>query len=180
MIDLTPAQLQVCDMQGQLFERSRELCLASSAVFVRRFMNSRVAARFDEGSALFEANTVESFMGELEMQYGPSSYGTVKYNPEALYWMGYLYRYWCSAYNWSSKRVYKVIQARELNTLYYPYHSLEPARAIERICDAKGIALPAVSGAPDAIEDVGRVAEGVELLRKIKKRHATDYFAIRL
>ena len=60
-----------------------------------------------------------------------------------------------------SKRIYKIIQARELGALYHPYHSLDPAQAIERICEAKGIDCGAPIfvrycrvGAGDAVGDV--------------------------
>ena len=80
------------------------------------------------------SSTMPSLMEELDAQYGKSTYGTKRYDSEALYWMGYLYRYWNVEFGLSSKRIYKIVQARELNQLYYPYHSLDPVQAIERIC----------------------------------------------
>lgn len=174
MTRLSPTDLDLCAMQGSLFEKSLEMCSCSSAVFVRRFMNSRLATRFDEGSLLFESTTFESLFDEIDAQYGPSSYGSGRFGAEALYWMGYLYRYWSEAFGLSSKRVYKIIQARELNSLYYAYHSLDPAQAIERICEAKGV-LPCP---PNHSE--GYIEEGVELLRKIRARGSVECFAVTL
>lgn len=38
----------------------------------------------------------------------------------------------------SSKQVYKQMKPKDLRKLYYPYHSLDPARAIERILEGNG------------------------------------------
>lgn len=162
--------LELCRLQAALFEASADEYPCSSPVFVRRFMNSSLAKRFDDGGLLAESNTIRSMLDELDQQYGPSAYGSTHYDSETLYWMGYLYRYWNSAYGTSSKRMYKVIQARELSMLYYPYHSLDPAQAIERICEEKGIGLEACEPSDGYIE------EGVALLRRMHQRSAYEYF----
>ena len=137
-------------------------------------MNSKLAKRFDDASLLCESSTLRSLAAELDEQYGPSSYGSVRYDSEALYWMGYLYRYWNISFGLPSKRIYKIIQAQELAELYYPYQSLDPAQAIERICEAKN-----VSAKPPAPSD-GYVQEGVALLRRMHERPTYEYFLIEL
>ena len=174
MRKLTTQDFELCRMQGALFEASLELCACSSPVFVRRFMNSRLAVRFDDGAVRFEASTMSALADELEAQYGPSTYGRARYGAEVMYWMGYVYRYWCIRSGLSSKRVYKIIQAREMGELYYPYHSLDPVQAIERICEAKGAPSEA------ATHSDGYVEEGVALLRRMHERTGRDYFAARL
>ena len=170
---LDSAELALCRMQGELFERSPELTSCSSPVFIRRFMNSRLAKRFDAGSLLQESSTMDSLVEELEQEYGPSEYGQVRYGTEVLYWMGYLYRYWCIGLGISSKSAYKVAPARELSELYVPYHSLDPAQAIERIYEAKGIPLP------PSTKSEGYVDEGVEILRRMHQRDDYDYYVFR-
>lgn len=172
MKKLAAEDLELCRLQGSLFEKSPTLCDCSSPIFIRRFMNSKLAKRFDDASLLCESSTLRSLAAELDEQYGPSTYGSVQYDPETLYWMGYLYRYWNIAYGLSSKRIYKIIQAQELAELYYPYHSLDPAQAIERIYEAKGI-----SAEPSAPSD-GYVQEGVALLRRMHERPTYEYFLI--
>lgn len=174
MKNLSAEELELCRLQGKLFEESAALCPCSSPVFVRRFMNSEVAKRFDDGSVLSESSTLRSLADELDAQYGPSAYGSNAFDSETLYWMGYLYRYWSAAFGVPSKRVYKIIQARELGGLYYPYHSLDPLQAIERICEAKG-----VEPGPAAPSD-GYVEEGVALLRKMHQRPSYEYFTLQL
>lgn len=149
--------LKLCRMQGELFERSVSGTQCSSPIFLRRFMLSKAAARMDQDGFLYEACTGEDILAEIEAEFGPSSYGTEKYGREELYWMGYLYRYWCYTYEKSSRQVYRLIKPGELRQLYYPYHSLDPAQAISRILEAKEIAQ----------EDMTQ--KGVEILRRIIK-----------
>ena len=182
---LTHQELELCRLQGELFEQSPALADCSSPVFVRRFMNSQTARRFDAGSVLFESTTSKSLAQELEQEYGPCDYGKVRYGGEVLYWMGYLYRYWCCVTGMSSKRVFKIAPGRELSELYGPYHSLDPVQAIVRIYEAKGLSLPralatASPDSPDSPDqDDGHVAEGVDLLRRMHATGSYEYFVIR-
>ena len=72
--------------------------------------------------------------------------------------MGYLYRYWCYTFEKNSRQVYKIIKPRELRGLYYPYHSLDPAQAIDRILEAK------------QMREQDFTRRGVEILREIIRR----------
>ena len=170
MKKLSAQDLEACRFQGSLFEASAELCDCSSPIFVRRFMNSELARRFDEHPALAESSTKQSLVDELDEEYGSSTYGTVRYGPEILYWMGYLYRYWNIAYGTPSKQIYKVVQARELSELYYPYHSLDPTQAIERICEAKSLE------PEEAHPSDGYIEEGVKLLRQMHQSPTYRYW----
>lgn len=131
--------LAICRFQGSLFERSLQLAECGSAVFVRRFMFSRAAARMDAGGFQYEAGGEDVF-AELDGQYGTTCYGSARFAAEELYWMGYVYRYWAYVFGESSARIYQIIGARELRGLYPAYHSLDPMQAIERIVEAKGVA----------------------------------------
>ena len=77
----------------------------------------------------------------IEEEYGASTYGSVKYNLNELYWIGYLYRYFSYTYNMSSIQVYKIVKPKELRGLYLPYHTLDPSQAIERILGSKNLLL---------------------------------------
>lgn len=154
MKSIDEAGIKLCKYQAQLFEMSHDLAGCSSAVFIRRFMNSNAAKRIDNSSLLFEAISINELFDEINSQYGESSYGKIKYSKEELYWIGYIYRYWCYTHNQSSKYVYGIISAYELKKLYFPYHSLDPKMAIERICEAKNIS-----------NEIS-IEKGVEILRK--------------
>ena len=147
--------LKLCRMQAELFVLSASKLECSSPIFLRRFMLSKVAVRMDQGGFLYESCTEEGILQEIEEEFGATNYGKEKYSTEELYWMGYLYRYWCYTYERSSKQVYKLIKPKDLRQLYYPYHSLDPAQAIERILEAKNLA-----------ED-DMTQKGVQILRRI-------------
>ena len=63
-----------------------------------RFMNSSVAGRIDKGFFLCEASSNVSVISEIEEEFGKTNYGNVKFSENEIYWMGYLYRYWCYTY----------------------------------------------------------------------------------
>lgn len=151
--------LKLCRMQAEVFVLSASELSCSSPVFLRRFMMSQVASRMDEPSFLYESCSEHRILEEVNEEYGKTAYGQEKYSTEELYWMGYLYRYWCYTYEISSKQVYKWIKPKELRQLYYPYHSLDPASAIERILEAK------------EIREEELTQKGVEILRRIVSRN---------
>ena len=76
----------------------------------------------------------------IEEEYGKSEYGSVKYSSNELYWIGYIYRYYAYTYDKTSKQVYKSVKPKELRGLFLPYHTMDPAQAIDRILEAKGLA----------------------------------------
>lgn len=131
--------LLLCKIQGELFESSYEKENCSSEVFIRRFMNSNIAIELDSTAFLDDTKTIQNIFDEIEKEYGISNYGKNKFNKEALYWIGYLYRYFSYTYELSSKEVYRIIKPKELNELYLPYHTLDPKVAIERILEEKNI-----------------------------------------
>ena len=131
--------LLLCELQAKTFELSVDTVAASSAIFVRRFMNSKTAKWLDSGTILASNMQPADLLTLVEEQYGPSGYGSVKYTHNEMYWMGYVYRYYAYTYQCSSVSVYKTIKPKELRGLFLPYHTLDPSQAIERILEAKGI-----------------------------------------
>lgn len=133
--------LLLCKIQGNLFEESLSKTDCSSEVFIRRYMNSNVVKELDSLSFLDDTKTTDNIFEELNEEYGVSTYGKSRFNKEALYWMGYIYRYFSYTYDLSSKQVYKIIKPKELNEVYLPYHTFDPKFAIERILEEKNISL---------------------------------------
>lgn len=130
--------LSLCEIQAEAFERSVEEYGTSSEIFCRRFMNSEVAMEFDRLAILATGITPKTVLERLDEEYGISDYGSVKYTKNEMYWMGYIYRYFCVALKRSSKQVYKIIKPKELRGLFLAYHTLDPLQAVERILEAKG------------------------------------------
>ena len=150
--------LKLCKFQAELFKQAKEKAECSSKIFIRRFMLSDLAKRMDKEGFLFDAITVPDALQEIEMQFGVSEYGQVKFGKEELYWMGYIYRYWAYISGKGSKQLYKIVKPEELRKLYFPYHSLDSEQAIERIKESKGI-----------VEE-DEIKRGVEILKRIRAR----------
>ena len=130
----------------------------SSEVFVRRYMNSKIVRELDDCSFLDDSKTIEDIFIELDNQYGKTTYGSIKYNHNSMYWAGYLYRCFSYTYEISSKQAYKLLPLKEVISLYEPYHTLDILQAIERMLEAKKISFNS--------ED--NFKKGVDILRKIR------------
>lgn len=133
--------LLLCDIQAEVFEESIQRVNSSSEMFIRRYMNSNIATELDSLAFLDDTKTKDNIFEELIEEYGNSSYGTNKYNKDAVYWIGYIYRYFSYTYDLTSKQVYKIIKPKELNDAYLPYHTFDPKFAIERLLEEKNISL---------------------------------------
>ncbi len=158
MRDFDEYGLKLCRYQGELFSMSKEKVECSSPIFLRRFMYSDVAQRMDGEGFLYESIRQTDVIDEIDAEFGKSSYGKIKYENEELYWMGYIYRYWCYTHQISSKKLYKMMKPEELRKLYYPYHSLDPAQAIERMIEANGL------------KEEDYIQKGVQLLRELLRK----------
>jgi hypothetical protein len=133
--------LLLCELQANAFEMSIKTAGTSSEIFVRRFMNSQIAKIMDMGAVLQTNIQPQDILDRIEEQYGASEYGSVKYTRNEMYWIGYLYRYFVYTYGMSSVQAYKIVKPKELRELFLPYHTMDPAQAIERILEAKNLLL---------------------------------------
>lgn len=131
--------LILCKIQGKIFEKSVNKVNSSSEIFIRRFMNSDIVTEMDSLAFLDGSLSDDGVIYEIEKEYGKTEYGKVKYNSEVMFWIGYLYRYFSYCYELSSKQVYKIVKPKELNQLYYVYHTFDCSQAIERILESKNI-----------------------------------------
>ena len=151
--------LLLCELQAETFENSIDKIESSSEIFIRRFMKSEIAKRFDNESVL-ESNIQANDVLELVIeQYGASDYGSVKYTRNEIYWIGYIYRYFAFTYELASAQVYKIVKPKELRGVFLPYHTMDPAQAVERILEAKGILM-------DENEELNRQYEIFKRIRR--------------
>lgn len=102
-------------------------------------MNSNFSKSLDTNEILDESISIEEVFSLIEEEYSIKNYGKNKFNIEVLYWIGYIYRYFSYTYELSSRNVYKIIKPKELNELYYVYHTFDPSIAISRILEEKNI-----------------------------------------
>ncbi|SKB89420.1 hypothetical protein SAMN06296386_10857 [Lachnospiraceae bacterium] len=129
--------LILCDIQAKTFELSLSEQDTSSEIFIRRFMNSSIAKDFDNEVLLQNNLQPKDILDRLDEEYGKSDYGSLKYTANELYWIGYIYRYYAYTYEKTSTQVYRTVKPKELRQLFLPYHTMDPAQAIDRILEAK-------------------------------------------
>ena len=120
-------RLKLCDIQGRLFERSTDY---ASEGFIRDFMNSRVAEHLDSPYNKLQWMGEEYLLEELAEEKSLTREGE-KFNPEILYWIGYLYRYWACSRKESSKKIYHLAPAKTMKRNYLAFHTFDPEIAID-------------------------------------------------
>ncbi len=152
--------LLLCEIQAKAFELSGSAQNTSSAVFIRRFMNSEVAKQLDNMSVLQSNMQASDILKLIDEEYGRSEYGSDKYSPNELYWIGYIYRYYAYTYEKSSRQVYKTVKPKELRGLFLPYHTMDPAQAIDRMLEAKGL----------VNDDYNEEKRKFEIFKRIRKK----------
>lgn len=161
MREIDSIGLKLCSYQATLFEQSLAETVCSSRIFIRRFMNSDLARRMDSVGFLFDSLSVSDAIREVEAQYGVSTYGQNQFTVEEMHWIGYIYRYWAYVSGKSSRQIYKMMKPEQLRRLYFPYHSLDPMQAIERMMEVIE---------PEGSAEMDDVTRGVIALRKVRNR----------
>lgn len=126
------------DLLGRYFEASHDLSKLSSSNFIRRFMFSIYEKLFSENTIMFEIHTEERLVRDIDNLSKDTRKG-IRYSKDSLYWIGYIYEYWSYTYSIPLWKVYKLIKPDELNDMYFIHHTFDPAKAISRMIEAKGI-----------------------------------------
>ena len=128
--------MALCDTQGQLFELAAERGYASEA-FVKAYMTSAVAADMDKEFHHIQWAGKAYILSRMEDELADQLVkGGEIYDKEALYWMGYIYRYWHFYTGESSREIYKQALAKTMNVVYLMYHTMSPEMAIDRLREA--------------------------------------------
>ena len=126
-------QLELSDMQGQLFEMSIEKGL-DSETFIKVFMLSNIAKKIDsEFNHLQWAGKeyiMEQILDELKDKL---KFDGEFYDKDTMYWTGYIYRNWHYYTGESSKEIYKQAPAKTMRITYFPYHTMSVEMAIDRL-----------------------------------------------
>lgn len=140
MKKMTNNGLLLCKIQADLFANYSSFTSCSSYVFIRRFMHSNLAKRFDDTTVLLDASNNETFINELIEQYGKTTFGkSNQIDKEVMYWVGYVYRYWSYAYEVPSSTLFMHVQPKLLIDRYKLYHSMDVEYLIERISEEEKI-----------------------------------------
>lgn len=143
MRKMTNNGLLLCKIQADLFQNYFSFTQCSPYIFIRRFMFSDLATRFDDTTVLMDISSNETLINEINEQYGETGFGSSnKIDEEIMYWVGYVYRYWSYTYEIPSSQLFMHVQPNLLINRYKLYHSMDTEYLIKRICEEEKITLP--------------------------------------
>ena len=131
---LDSLQSQLCDIQGRLFELSAREGY-DSIPFIATFMSSETARNYDRPYNYTQWMGEEYLLEEITDNACPDAVpksGDVL-SREALYWIGYVYRYWHFLTGESSKEIYAQADAATMAHAYPGLHTLDTELAIENL-----------------------------------------------
>ena len=135
-MNLDVFQMQQCENQGRLFE-SLDCRPVDAKAFIRAFMNSRAAAGLDSDFDHFQWAGIEYIYEDVVEEFGlePNPNPT-RYNAEALWYGGYITRFWHYLTGETMKQIYARCD-ENLLLQCYGFHSEANEMAVE---DIKAIA----------------------------------------
>lgn len=133
--NLTAFERQLCSIQGKMFELSAKKNL-SSKEFIDFYMQSNTAGFFDLPYDRTQWMGEENLLQDLLDEKSDLPSGSI-FSTEALFWIGYTYRYWHFFTGQASKEISQICNAETMNILYPAYHTLDCAMAIERILESQ-------------------------------------------
>ena len=120
-------------VQGSLFELSLEMGYGSK-VFINTFMRSKYAANLDMSYQKLQWMGEEYIMEVIADELRDKLTAGEQYSSDALYWIGYTYRYWHFLTGESSKDISRQAPADVMRRVYPAYHTFaNPDLAIERL-----------------------------------------------
>ena len=130
---MTSLQLQLCDIQGRLFELSGKKGYDSIS-FIKTFMLSHVAKELDSKYNRLQWAGEEYLLAEVADCSDISKNGAV-FDKEVLYWTGYIYRFWHFFTGEDSKEIYKQASAETVSRNWLMFHTLTPEIAIDNLIE---------------------------------------------
>lgn len=129
---LDALQMSLCDTQGQLFELSGKYGYASGP-FVRSFMESGISRDMDKEFHHTQWAGKEYLLSRMKDEAADGLKPGEIFDPEVLFWMGYLYRFWHFYTGENSREIYRQASEKVMNVAYFPYHSLSLEMAVDRL-----------------------------------------------
>ena len=132
MKNFTVDKMQLCDIQGRLFELALKKGY-DCPNFIEAFMNSRAASCLDDVYDRLQWAGEEYILEELDDEVnGLKKAGSV-FGNEAMYWTGYAYRYWHYYTGETSSEIYKIADAKTMNECWFGFHTLDVEMAIDKL-----------------------------------------------
>ena len=131
--------IRLATFQAKLCASSLSHMSVSSPVFLRRLMKSDYLMKVDEGNTATLVLDEEEAFAELESQYGQGTYGKIHYDEDALYWIGWIYRYISYTRGIYSRLVYHLIKPDYLHDVYPVYHTQDEEWVLARALSSLGL-----------------------------------------
>lgn len=127
---LDSLQLQLCDIQGRLFELSLTKGFDSEN-FITLFMKSKCAADYGLKYNRFQWAGEEYLLEELIDEYKDKLVPGELYSKDEMFWIGYTYSYWHLLTGESSKKIVAQAPAKIMKRSYAGLHTVDMVLAIE-------------------------------------------------
>ena len=126
--------LQQCRIQACVFERADKAGYDMEA-FAAAFMASEAAegldADYDRMQWAGEAYILESVVRESGLK--PDAAGRRSCDREAIFWAGFIYRFWNFKTGETSRDIYRIADYRTMDRAYAGYHTLSCDMAVDRL-----------------------------------------------
>ncbi len=119
---------KLCSIQGRLFELSARKGFASDE-FVKAYMNSDVAAKFNSVYDRYQWMGEEYLLDELIQTYRLTQGKTYSY--DVMFWMGYTYAHWSIVYGDSCKNIIKMASSKVMAENYAGLHTVSVDMAVQ-------------------------------------------------
>ncbi|MGN0494680.1 MAG: hypothetical protein ACI4GW_00495 [Lachnospiraceae bacterium] len=130
--------LLLAEYQGKLFEKSNELN-CSTGVYIRRFLHSDLLKKLDTNNPSYLSLDVNEGINSILEQFGNTDYGKVKFSKNALFWMGYMYRYISYTREQSTKFIMNLFNYKQMNDVYYSFHTQDPEWCIQSLLELNNL-----------------------------------------
>lgn len=112
---------KLCSIQGRLFELSARKGFASNE-FVKAYMNSKIAAKFNSAYDRSQWMGEEYLLDEL-IQTCQLTQGEV-YSYDVMFWMGYTYAHWSIVYGDPCNKIVKMANPKVMAENYAGLHTI--------------------------------------------------------
>ena len=136
MFRLKESELRMCEVQGEFFMKSLEYYPnLSSYIFIRRFMKSNLARHLDETDYYSDSFSLKTLEYRLNKEFPNQDYGKDKLSKDALYWIGFIYRYWAYYKKMSSNTIYGLANGKYVSENYFEYHTYSNSSAVDLLLE---------------------------------------------
>ena len=130
--------LLLAEYQGKLFEKSTELN-CSSGIFIRRFLHSDLLNKLDINNPSSVSLNVSEGISSILEQFGDTDYGKEKYPGNAMFWMGYMYRYISYTRETSTRFVMQLFHYRQMKDVYFSFHTQDPEWCVQNLLELNNL-----------------------------------------